>query len=403
MRQAAMLMAVVHLACASMAGCDDNDLTTAEAVDELQVAPLEPEPGDLPQTTAQRDRVELGRLLFWDPILSGDLDVACATCHHPDHGYADGIALSRGVGAVGLGPNRVGGERVDRNAPTVLNTGLFGQMGPPGQGPPQGDRDMPMFWDSRANGLEEQALMPIESDVEMRGTTIAEDAILDEVVGRVAAMPEYRALFAAAFGDDGVTAERIAGAIAAFERSLVALDAPFDAFLRGDPDALTPQEQRGMQRFAEVGCGDCHSGPLLSDFETHGIGIVSRTSTGAFDDGAGDGEFRTPPLRNLTLTAPYMHDGSLATLRDVLEHYDRISGGGGGGGGGGNNGPGGPTGGDGADNDGPFPIDRDARRLRINRGDFDDIEAFLRSLTATTFDRTIPAEVPSGLQVGGEL
>ena len=381
MRQAFMLGAVVYLALA-FCGCDQDQLNDAEALEEFGAAPLEPDIVPIPTAT----EVDLGRLLFFDPILSGDMDVACATCHPPDHGFADGIARSQGVGGQGLGPDRTGGAVIDRNAPTVLNSGFIGVLGPPGTP----IESAPMFWDSRADGLEEQALGPIESDVEMRGS-IPEDAIFDVVVGRLEVIDEYVDLFTAVFGDAAVTTDRIASAIAAYERSLVALDSPFDRFLAGDADAMTDRQRRGMRRFAEAGCGDCHSGPMFSDFDTHSLGIVSRHADGSLDVGAGDGEFRTPPLRNIALTAPYMHDGSLATLRDVLEHYDDISGGGGG------DGP------NGDNDDGPFEIARDARRLRLGGGDFDDIIAFLEALTSSGFDRTVPSRVPSGLQPGGDL
>ncbi|MFT7582970.1 MAG: cytochrome c peroxidase, partial [Myxococcota bacterium] len=316
---------------------------------------------------------------FWDPVLSGEQDVACATCHHPQHAYADGVARSRGVGAVGLGPARSGGALVDRNAPTVLNTAFAGVRGRLGGEPPE---SAPMFWDSRADGLEEQALGPIESAEEMRGN-IPEDQIEATIIARLNGITEYRTLFTQAFGDDTITMDRVVSAIADFERSLVALDSRFDRFAAGDQDALSNLERQGMQRFAQVGCVDCHQGAMLSDFETHSIGIVSRLADGSLDEGAGDGEFRTPPLRNVALTAPYMHDGSRGTLRDVLEHYNRISGQGG------------------QNGNGPFQIAGQARRLRLGRGDFDALEAFLRALSAEDFDRQIPTRVPSGLPPGG--
>ena len=352
-------------------GCDDG-LSEAEAVERLGLTALEAGPG------AVSDAVELGRALFWDPILSGGRDVACVSCHHPDHAYADGLAVSRGVGATGLGPARRGGVVIDRNSPTILNTAFAGitQRG-------EFNDAAPLFWDSRVDGLEEQALAQIKDAKEMRGDTISEDAILDEVVARVQAIDGYRALFQQAFGDELVTSDRIASAIADFERSLVALDAPFDRYLAGDQEAMSPRQRRGMRRFVQVGCADCHAGPMLADFELRSIGIASRRQDGSLDEGAEDGKFRTPPLRNIALTAPYMHDGSLATLRDVLEHYEDI--------------------GDGGRRRGPFAIDREARRLDLDDDDFGDIEAFLHSLTSDSFDRRIPTTVPSGLPPGGAI
>ncbi len=167
----------------------------------------------LPQT------VELGRLLFWDPILSGQRDVACATCHHPDFAYGDGLEVSVGVGGHGLGPERARSEnalRTPRNSQTVLGSGWKG-LTSTSSTPPE---DAPMFWDHRVTSLELQALEPIKSDVEMRGTAYSEDAILDEVVGRLAAHQEYRGRFAAAFGrgsDGGVSASNLGRALAAFQ------------------------------------------------------------------------------------------------------------------------------------------------------------------------------------------
>ncbi len=351
-------------------GCDEG-VSEEEALDRLQLTTLQAEP------RVVSDAVELGRALFWDPILSGGRDVACASCHHPDHAYADGVALSRGVGATGLGPARRGGVVIDRNSPTILNTAFAG-VGERGEL----NDAAPLFWDSRVDGLEEQALAPIKDAKEMRGDAFSEDAIVDEVVARVQALDGYRSLFREAFGDDVVTIDRITSAIADFERSLVALDSPFDRYLAGDEDAMSPTQRRGMRRFVEAGCANCHAGPMFADFELASIGIVSQRQDGTLDEGADDGRFRTPPLRNIALTAPYMHDGSLATLRDVLEHYDDIEGG---------------------RRGGTFAIDRDARRLDLDDDAFGEIEAFLHALTSDTFDRRIPATVPSGLPPGGAL
>lgn len=366
------LSAAVPFLWMSASGCDQRDLSTFAAVGEIgasQLPLLETPPEEL---------VELGRLLFWDPVLSGELDVACATCHHPDFGYADGLERSRGVGGRGLGPARSGGPLIDRNAPTVLNTALNGVT--------EDARSLPsvapMFWDGRADSLEEQVMGPVHSAAEMRGD-VAEDRIVPVVVGRLEAIQEYRQLFDAAFGDDGITGERIAAAIAGFERSLVALNSPFDRYLAGDESAMDAEQLRGMREFADSGCADCHSGPMLSDFELHSLGIGSRRGDGSIDDGAGSGEFKTPSLRNVALTAPYMHDGSQRTLRDVLELYDDISGRGG--------------------SSTAFPVDRRARDLRIGRNDFNELQAFLEALTSPSFDRTVPATVPSGLQPGGAI
>ena len=194
------------------------------------------------------------------------MDVSCATCHHPDHAYADGRALSLGPGAVGLGPDRVGLTSggipvVQRNSPTLLNVafnGLDRQRGRRRRGPRftplpanleavNSDR-APMFWDRRARSLETQALLPLTIREEMRGDAYPEEVAVDSVVARLGAIPEYVSLFREVYGQDtSIDATQIAEAIAAFERTLVARNSPFDRFLAGDEDALTAEQRRGTR------------------------------------------------------------------------------------------------------------------------------------------------------------
>lgn len=289
----------------------------------------------------------LGRLLFWDPLLFGSRDVACATCHHPDFAYADGRDLSLGVGAIGLGPTRVdmsGGRipTVKRNAQTILNT-RFNRMGGRrrrrgfGAGATAVDpTTAPMFWDSRVRGLEAQA-------------------------------------------------------IAAFERSLVAMDSPFDRFRAGDTQALTPQQRRGFDTFDEVGCDRCHRGTMLSDFDLESEGVAEHPGLSTPDAGDGRFRFRTPSLRNVALTAPYMHNGTLATLEDVLRFYDN----------GRSENPN-VSNGRGQNGDRTPRLSGSFRRVdNMSEREMQDITAFLMSLSDTNFDRTIPASVPSRLPPGG--
>ena len=220
----------------------------------------------------EANRVELGRLLFWDPILSGDRDVACATCHHPDFAYADGRDLSLGAGAIGLGPTRVDVSNgritvVRRNSPTVLNTAFNGvgtRRGRRRGGDTTDSVDQasaPMFWDNRLRGLEAQALEPLKALEEMRGTAYAEADALDIVVARLQSVPEYVTLFQDVFGrGTAIDATQVGQAIAAFERSLVAMESPFDRFRAGDADAVTAQQRRGFDAFDEAGCDRCHPG-----------------------------------------------------------------------------------------------------------------------------------------------
>lgn len=322
--------------------------------------------------------VALGRLLFFDPILSATKDVACATCHHPQFGWADGRATALGVNASGLGParHRVGADDfplVKRNAPTVLNAGFNG-MTTDGKCDPL---TAPMFWDSRVLSLEAQALVPLRAAEEMRGNACAEGAAVNGAVKHVRDIAEYRGLFAKAFHADGaVNARNLAKAIAAFERSLVTADAPYDRYARGDQNALSDLQKKGLNAFESAGCALCHNGPMLSDYKLHFIATPGQKEAR---------DFRTPSLRNLKHTAPYMHNGSVATIADVLTFYDRLmdessetlDGG-----------------------DVPAqPLDPLLRKLNVNPDDFPAIEAFLDALNDDHYDRTVPDVVPSGLPV----
>ena len=196
------------------------------------------EPGYNPTTPA---KVELGRLLFWDPLLSGPEDVACATCHHPQNGYAEDRDLSLGVKGIGLGRFRrqAPGSSipiVKRNSPTVLNV-AFNGIDESGRYDPA---TAPAFWDNRVRSLESQALEPLKSLEEMRENTYPEGEALASVVKKLQANAEYQSLFAGAFGSEQpVTAENLGRAIAAFMRSLLANNSPFDRYMRGDRSAMT--------------------------------------------------------------------------------------------------------------------------------------------------------------------
>ncbi|MGH1344177.1 MAG: cytochrome-c peroxidase [Nannocystales bacterium] len=359
------------VSCLLLCGCGEHAEVPRE---ELQALPrVAPSPADNPLTT---EKVELGRLLFWDPILSGHQDVACGTCHHPDFGYGDGLDLSIGVGGSGLGPSRIPGREmpiVPRNAPTVLNTGFNGWVD--ADAPPD-PALAPMFWDNREVSLEAQALGPIRSDVEMRGDAYSEDEAVSRVVERLAEVPEYVVLFAEAFEQDpseAVSEENLARAIAAFERHLSQPNSAYDRWLAGDDSALSGRQRRGLNAFHGLGCADCHLGPMFSDYEMHRIGVPEQPGTN--DEGDGTGRFRTPTLRNIALTAPYMHSGRIGGMNRAIEFYDE------------------PEGRD---------LDPLVRGLDVERRDEKDLESFLRALT-DDFDREIPTRVPSGLPPGGEI
>ncbi len=354
--------------------------------------------------------VELGRLLFWDPVLSGERDVSCATCHHPDFAYADGRELSLGVGAVGLGPERVDASDgripvVKRNSPTVLNTGFNGldqrrrrrssdtRRAFDGTVASVDQARAPMFWDNRVRSLEAQALEPLKAMEEMRGTAYPEDAAVDSVVARIQAIPEYVSLFEQVFGPGPIQAEGLASAIAAFERSLLAMDSPFDRFRAGDANALTAQQRRGLETFDDVGCDRCHEGVMFSDFDLRAEGVREHPLLSEPDAGGGRFRFRTPSLRNVALTAPYMHNGVLQTLEDVLRFYDA----------GRSENPNVVNGRRRRGDDRGTPrLDRNFRRVdNMSDSQMQDIIAFLEALTDENFDKVIPARVPSGLPVGG--
>jgi cytochrome c peroxidase len=342
-------------------------------------------PADNPTTP---EKVALGRLLFWDPVLSGPKDVACATCHHPQFAYTDGRDLAMGVHATGLGPARRFTRPqafVTRNSPTVVNAGFNGIGVLNGYLP----STAPMFWDIRASGLEAQVFEAIKAQGEMRGDAYPEAGAVAAVVDRIAAIDDYRTRFARAFGGPSpISALNLARAIAAFERSLVSNNSPFDRYMRGETTAMSAVQVRGMQRFERFGCSLCHKGPMLSDYAVHVLGIPDNPQLESPDTGfAKMYAFRTPSLRNVALTAPYMHNGVFESLDEVVEFYDEIR--------------------SGALTRLRHPDVRedmlDPLLERIISGGGADLVAFLNALTDPAFDRTVPDRVPSGLPPGGQL
>jgi cytochrome c peroxidase len=257
-----------------------------------QLVPLPravPAPPDNPTIPA---KVELGKMLFFDPRLSGDNKMSCATCHIPDKAYGDGLALTPGAG----------GRLLERNTPSSLNVGFY----------------QTYFWDGRASSLEEQALGPIQSSVEMNQG-------LDELEAELGAIPGYVTKFENVFGTKP-NREGIARALAAFQRTLVTGPSPFDRFLMGDKSALSADAKAGFEIFrGEAGCIECHHGPLLSDGKFYRIGVSYVDEGRAKITGQKEDRFRfrAPSLRNVADTGPYMHDGSLKTLDDVVTFYYR--------------------------------------------------------------------------------
>lgn len=249
--------------------------------------------GELP--AASELEIALGRKLFFDPVLSLDRRVSCASCHEPARGFA-------GSGSTSLG---VSGQRTLRNAPTLLNRGL-------------GTRHM---WDGRAASLEAQALLPIADPREM-GLEIP------AALARLTASAEYRSSFQAAFGRDP-DAQGLARAISSFVARLSFGDSPIDRFrIESDFAALSREERSGLWFYESRGqCWRCHSGPNFSDEDFHNTGVgakdgLAEPGRAAITlDESERGRFKTPTLRGVALTAPYMHDGSLATLEEVVAFY----------------------------------------------------------------------------------
>jgi cytochrome c peroxidase len=246
------------------------------------------------ENPASEAKTALGRKLFFDARLSRNDRLSCATCHDPQQGFSDGRRLARGI------DDRAG----SRHTPSLINVAY----------------SRPLTWDGRAATLEKQALLPIQNAAEM-------DLPVEAMEKKLRGVAEYRKAFEQVFGG-AVSAERIAQALAAYERTIVSTETPFDRYLRGDRDSLSTSARRGMKLFfGRARCSVCHSGPELTDNKFHNIGAADpkladagrRAVTGREED---HGAFRTPQLREIGRTAPYMHNGRFATLRDVVRHYN---------------------------------------------------------------------------------
>lgn len=286
---------------------------------------------------APKSEEELGKLLFFDKILSADKSISCASCHIPEFAYADTSAFSKGVG----------GKLGNRNTPSAMN--MFA-------------RDF-LFWDGRATTLEEQALGPIENPIEM-------NLPIAEAIKRLNENENYKKYFKAIFKEKP-NKKNLAIAISAFERTLETANSAFDKWGQGDTLAISESARRGRRLFiGKANCFDCHFGPDFTVDEFRNIGLYNEkehNDKGRFDvtkDNNDIGKFKVPGLRNIAVTAPYMHNGSFTTLRDVIEYYNEPS---------------------------KFTkgsINRDELiidNLNLTEQEKQDIEAFLISLTDTQF------------------
>ncbi|MCF6148756.1 MAG: cytochrome-c peroxidase [Candidatus Kuenenia sp.] len=312
------------------------------------------------------EKVELGKLLFFDKRLSADDTISCATCHEPQKGFADGEVLAIGIN----------GQKGTRNSPTVLNAAFFDLQ----------------FWDGRAITLEEQAKQPLINPVEMGMPSHG------AVVDKISNIPEYKTSFDSVFGSKKITIDQIAQAIASFERTLVSFNSPFDRFISGDKNAISESASRGWELFRGKGrCITCHefnvSYPFFTDNAFHNIGVamkdkdfeaMAREAASPDADpnvlankkGSAElgryivtrqpkdiGAFKTSGLRNIALTAPYMHDGSEPTLESVIEFYDK----------------------------GGIPnpnLDGGIRPLNLTQEEKKDLVEFMKSLTSDTIPET---------------
>lgn len=304
-------------------------------------------------------QADLGRLLFYDPVLSAANDRSCASCHHPDLGFSDGLPLAAGAH---------GGD-LRRNTQTLWNVAYVPRL----------------FWDGRADSLEMQMLAPLTHPQEL-GSADADN--LSALLEELRALPAYRQRFAAAYGDDAITLERVTGAVAAFQRTLISQNSPFDRFAAGDTSAMTPAQQRGFNVFrsAQTRCIECHALPEFTHHTFHVLGVPD-LSLNMPDLGraevinAPDAQraFRTPTLRNVALTAPYMHNGGFATLEEVIDFY--------------------AIGGGSSFRSGALS-DEKVRGFNLTDQQLSDLIAFMHALTDEPAAAiAIPERVPSGLPV----
>jgi cytochrome c peroxidase len=276
------------------------------------------------------EKVELGRILYFDPRLSADGSVSCATCHSPKFAFTDGAAVSTGIK----------GQKGGRSAPTVINRAY----------------SLAQFWDGRAATLEEQALGPMANPIEMGNTH-------DVIIANLRKVQGYRAMFQKAFGTDEFTIDHVAKAITTFERTILSGNAPYDRWKAGDNKGMTPQQVRGMDvYFNKAKCDQCHEGVNFTTNMYANLGVGSdkpEPDVGRFavtKNPLDWGAFKTPTLREIANTAPYMHDGSLKTLEEVVDFYDK----------------------------GGIPnknLDQKIKRLNLTDQDKKDLVAFLRALS----------------------
>ena len=428
---------------------DDADLALRQVIEGEALSPY---PGS-DKIEGDTALARLGRDLFFDPILSGDRNISCATCHHPDLAMADGRVLSIGAGGHGLGEGRVFlpevevsadsrfdvtgvianpfiGQFIPRNSPTVLNAGIARSQFWESKVERRGSAGLVHAPDDAVTELDlsdtaiAQAMLPIVSRQEMAGATFGNEpstVIRERLAERLRGIPAYVTQFETVFGNSDITPLRMAEAIAAFERQLIFTASPWDDYIAGEDEALSDQQKRGALLFfgelnPQLNCVQCHSGNTFTDLQHYNL-LVPQVGTGKRNGPSGRDDFgrsnvtfdhrdqykfRTPSLRNVELTAPYFHSGAYPTLADVIRHHADIWRG--------NMAydparhlPASMQG-----NHFPYSFDRQAHSVAtqlaggmpMSEDDVADLVAFLMSLTdpaARDLSHLIPDSVPSGL------
>jgi cytochrome c peroxidase len=345
----AVLAAVGLITADRLVARDDWNLEAANPVRPLPMPPAGVDSiEDLPSPPAP-ERVRLGRWLFYDTRLSADGTVSCATCHVPDRAFSNGTRFALGTG----------GHAGRRKTPSFINAA---QAFVPNR----------FGWDGRAASLEEQSLLPVANPTEMGSTA-------SRMVGTLSRIAGYAPYFQRAFGDGAITPGRVASALADYQRTRMSGNSAWDRWQQGDDGALSPSARRGWDLFTgDARCSHCHYGPNFTDGAFHNLGLgwdpVSQryadegraTITGRPGDRAA---FKTPTLREVARHPPYMHDGSLQTLRDVILFYER----------GGVRNP---------------HLDTQIRPLHISADDVDALVDFLRALNGEGFMDRAPTEFP---------
>ena len=328
---------------------NDLDLDKANPVRPLPAAPLGIDRLDESPTKPAPERVRLGRWLFYDTRLSADGRVSCATCHVPERAFSNGTRFARGVG----------GHAGLRKTPSFINaahTFTRNRFG----------------WDGHALSLEEQSLLPIMNPIEMGATA-------SRMVTTISRIGGYAPYFERAFGDRQVTPHRVASALADYQRTRMSGNSAWDRWQSGDAGALSPTARRGWDLFTgDAQCSRCHFGPTFTDRAFHSLGVGWDAAAKRYtDEGRGAitgrptdrGAFKTPTLRDVARHPPYMHDGSLPTLKDVILFYER----------GGIQNP---------------HLDTQIRPLRLSSTDIEALVAFLEALNGEGFIDRVPSAFP---------